>query len=51
MTAVPQRERIGPYRLVKLIGKGGMGAVYEAVQEPIERRDLIAYLLIASREN
>ncbi|MFO0572997.1 MAG: serine/threonine-protein kinase [Polyangia bacterium] len=29
---------IGPYRVVRLLGEGGMGAVYEAVHEAIERR-------------
>ena len=38
------RERVGPYRLVKMLGKGGMGAVYEAIQEPIERRVAIKIL-------
>jgi WD40 repeat protein/serine/threonine protein kinase len=32
-------DRIGPYRLLQLIGEGGMGAVYMAEQkEPVRRR-------------
>jgi tetratricopeptide (TPR) repeat protein/tRNA A-37 threonylcarbamoyl transferase component Bud32 len=30
-------ERLGEYRLLRRIGGGGMGVVYEAVQEPLER--------------
>lgn len=30
-------ERIGDYRIVRFIGKGGAGAVYEAVQESLDR--------------
>ena len=37
-------ERIRPYRIVRLLGKGGMGAVYEAVHEAIERRVAIKVL-------
>lgn len=38
------REKVGSYRLIRLLGKGGMGAVYEAIQEPIERRVAIKIL-------
>jgi serine/threonine protein kinase len=31
-------ERLGDYRLLRRIGGGGMGVVYEAVQEPLDRR-------------
>ena len=37
-------ERIGPYRIVRLLGKGGMGAVYEGLHEAIERRVAIKVL-------
>jgi serine/threonine protein kinase len=37
-------ERIGPYRIIRLLGKGGMGAVYEGLHEAIERRVAIKVL-------
>jgi eukaryotic-like serine/threonine-protein kinase len=38
-------ERLGPYRLNRLLGRGAMGAVYEATQEtPIARRVAVKIL-------
>jgi eukaryotic-like serine/threonine-protein kinase len=35
--AVPIPERLGDFRIVREIGRGGMGIVYEAVQESLGR--------------
>ena len=37
-------QYIGPYRVVREIGRGGMGSVFEAVQPQIERRVAIKVL-------
>jgi serine/threonine protein kinase len=39
-------RRIGPYRLTRLIGRGGMGAVYEAVRDDDQFRQRVALKLI-----
>ena len=37
-------ERIGPYRILRKLGAGGMGAVFEGLNESIERRVAIKIL-------
>lgn len=41
-------ESIGPYRVVELLGRGGMGVVYRAIQPGIER-DVAIKVLPASK--
>ena len=36
--SVPRLERLGDFRIVGEIGRGGMGVVFEAVQEALSRR-------------
>jgi serine/threonine-protein kinase len=38
------RERVGPYRLIKRLGGGGMGEVFEALHEQLQRRVAIKFL-------
>jgi tetratricopeptide (TPR) repeat protein/tRNA A-37 threonylcarbamoyl transferase component Bud32 len=42
----PAGQRIGPYRLMRLIGRGGMGEVYEAVRDDDEFQHRVAIKLI-----
>src|ERR1051325_6878076 len=38
-------KRVGPYRITRLVGRGGMGAVYEAVREDGEYEHKVAIKL------
>jgi serine/threonine protein kinase/WD40 repeat protein len=37
-TDVPQPQRLGEFQIIRRIGRGGMGEIYEAVQEPLNRK-------------
>ena len=42
----PTGERIGPYRVTRLIGRGGMGVVYEAERDDEQFRQQVAIKII-----
>jgi serine/threonine protein kinase/ABC-type multidrug transport system ATPase subunit len=44
LSRFPEGYRIGPYIITRMLGEGGMGAVYEAQQEPLARRVAIKAL-------
>jgi hypothetical protein len=46
--AVPRAKRIGEYRLIREIGRGGMGIVYEAHQDSLNRRVALKILPFAA---
>lgn len=41
---LPPDSLLGPYRVVRVLGKGGMGVVYEAVHTAIQRRVAVKVL-------
>jgi tetratricopeptide (TPR) repeat protein len=48
LASVPKLERLGEFRIVREVGRGGMGVVFEAEQESLTRRVALKVLPQAS---
>jgi len=46
MVTAPERERVGPYKLVRRLGTGGQGAVFEAVRDDGKFQQRVAIKLV-----
>lgn len=42
----PPGQFVGPYRIVRLLGQGGMGAVFEAWETRLQHRLGLKFLLV-----